>query len=206
MKILLTALLSLAPVVGAAGQFSAVQGKFDCPEVLNSLECARQIEARLGARVQRTAADALRVTLDDGHARVLAGDDAVYVALELLADRRLLVVYQQRPEGGGYGWLDLRSGAYRSLSGYPLFAPAGDLVVMAQQDVDAGYDPNVLEIHRYADRELTLVHKVDTPDWGPDAVRWTGERALRFRKVTMSCSLHGLETCPEFELERVPPR
>lgn len=202
MKILLTMWLSLMSAVCTAGQFSAVQGKFECPALSNSLDCARQLEAQLDAPVERNATGALRVTLDNGHARVLEAGGVTYVAIELLADRRLLVVFEQKAEGGRFGWLDLRSGAYRTLSGYPLFAPKGDLVAMAQQDVEAGHDPNVLEIHRYADGDLTLVHTVQTPDWGPADVRWSAANTLRFRKLTFECATGAVSPCAEFELER----
>lgn len=205
-NILLTSVLSLMSALSSAGQFSAIEGKFECPDILNALACARQIERGLGEIAQRNETDALRVTLDDGHERILAGESTTYVALELIAARRLLVVFEQRAEGGGYGWLDLGTGAYRSLSGYPLFAPGGTQVVMAQQDVDAGYDPNVLEIYRYAGGELSLIHKVDTPDWGPTEVRWSGEHALTFRKVTFQCAAEGMSSCTEFELARMPPQ
>lgn len=206
MKILLAVLLSLLPALGVAGQWSAIEGRFACPALDNSLACALQIEAALEhPPIQRGADNALRVTLDNGHQMRLGTAESIFVALELLPRRRLLVIFEQLPEGGRFGWLDLATGAYRRLPGYPLFAPEGDLVVMAEQDVEAGYSPNVLQIHRYANGSLQQVQTVETPDWGPAQVRWTGARSLSFRKVSFECAIAGIDTCPEVELEHVGP-
>lgn len=58
------------------------------------------------------------------------------------------------------------------------------------------------QIHRYANGTLPWGHTVETPDWGPAQVRWTSTSVLGFRKVSVECVTAGIDTCPEFELER----
>ncbi len=201
MKTVLAVLLSLICTVCAAGQWSAIQDRFHCPGIDNSLVCAQAIERGLALdNVRRTSAGGLVVTLDSGQQKTLAAADTRFVVVEVLPRKRLLVIFEQYPEGGHFGWLNLSTGAYRRLPGYPLFSQKGDLVVLAEQDVEAGFSPNWLAVYRYAHGVLVPTHMVDTPNWGPGAVRWVGPNTLRYRVVTFACAVDADVACVEREL------
>lgn len=152
--------------------------------------------------VHRTDDDQLVVQLDGGASRAFEDSESYFVAVEYLSEQHGLVIYEQRWEGGSYGYLDLSDGSYQPLTGYPLFSDNGAFVLVTNVDLDAGYSPNVLQIWRFGPDEFQLAYDAEPEHWGPVDVKWTDARTVSFAVGTISCELFKEGPCRRGLLKR----
>jgi len=96
-------------------------------------------------------------------------------------------------EDVGVLWVSADSGAPFVLDDEPLVAPDDRHVLVAHQDLGAGYAANSLTILRVAATRLDTVFAItggrrDETDslWAPDSVRWNGSTAVEFVRVNAS--------------------
>jgi len=89
-------------------------------------------------------------------------------------------------EGSSYLLIDARSGAATPLSGPPVVSPDGRRFVTTSMDLEAGYDPNEIEIWRVTDsvRQLEFSHRPD--GWGPSDAVWRDTATIELRKHEMA--------------------
>ncbi|MCO1334231.1 hypothetical protein MO867_07725 [Microbulbifer sp. OS29] len=177
--------------------------KFDCPKIHNSLTCARAIEDRLLEElifVSRTKPFQLALTLKNGETKVytdfLVKDrptkNQAFSALEQINDSFLLI-HRQLWEASSYILLDLDSGIEYLLSGYPLLSPQGIYLLVAEQDLDAGFNKNILKVYYLAGKFPKIIFEIEPENWGPDRVRWTTENTVEFSKKQFNSNYNQAE-------------
>ena len=151
----------------------------------------RRALAATGGRVSRTGG-VLRLRLASGRT-VTLGDTlqeggshyrAVYVGFR--PGLGLHVIEQRFYEGGTYAVYHDRTGREATLPGPPVASPDGRRFLSASLDLEAGYDPNRLEIWRVEAAGLHCEAVIDGEDrWGPDSVAWIGPDAVQFARVAL---------------------
>src|SRR5690606_18317939 len=187
------ALIVLGPTAVLAANWSSYPDKHNCPDITNSMECARFIEGKLDAPyIRRISPTVLVVTLADGGTLELRdnlGEAAgTYIsALEAVLEDRYVVLHIQHYEGSSYRLLDRSSGRPIDVPGYPLFSPDGTWMVAANADLDAGYTPNALRLYRNRDGALEVILDAAPRQWGPMEVRWESPTKLTFVRATFEC-------------------
>ena len=169
----------------SATHFSAFEGKFDCPEVYNSKICARSIEGELSAQhafIQRKSDALLHIALPRNKVQTFNDGETHYSVLEFIEEHDYLVLHLQYWEGNSFALLNVKTGEFHEITGYPLFSPDGQYVVVAQKDLEAGYSPNTLQIY-IADQTLKLVYDAKPSSWGPSEVKRLSNTLLSFTKT-----------------------
>lgn len=196
-KIYLIFILYFISNVCSAGDWSVYEGKFQCPGIHNSFECAKKIERKLNLDfISRTDNDiSLSVELRDNSVVQLKESGIRFLVLEYLNNKNMLVIFEQYWEGGAYGLLDLRSGSYVRFGGYPVFSPNEKHLVVAGLDLAAGYSANVLEIYTYNNNDFELMHKEITVTWGPSRVQWINDKKLAYDMATLECAFFDKDVC-----------
>lgn len=182
-------MLLLAASAAQAAHFSKMAGKFDCPDIGNSLNCARAIERSLHVPFIHHDDGRLDIDLLNGRVYSLADVESedhrarYYNVMELSADRRYVVVHCQFVEGDQFGLLDRKTGMYTTLNGYPVFSPDGRWLAVA----DGGEnDTGVLQIFAVANGSLNLAFSADPGKWWPEQVRWQSSRQLDYERATLT--------------------
>jgi hypothetical protein len=181
-------------VVGASAhaqgmRLTQVSGKFECPELANSQECARKFEriflAGNPGLISR-AHGQLRIKLQDGQYAVMTDPDKSLSPIELQAGGRFVAIHEQYTESVDWRILDRQTGIHRKIGGYPLFSPDETMFVAANEDLDVGYVDNVLNVFLVAETGFRRVFE-GIPhwksDWAARNVRWDGNNTIRFSRV-----------------------
>src|SRR5688572_8742536 len=179
------ALFALLPGVALALDFSSFPGRHSCSDILNSMECARSLEAALKVPyVRRMSESIIQITLLNGSTVSLKDGNAEtgisYTAVEVALQGRYVVVHRQFYEGSSYSLLDRSSGKVTDLAGYPVFSPDSRWVAVANADLDAGYSANTLQLYRHSDGRLSLAFDAKPAGWGPERVAWKSATQLSF--------------------------
>ena len=164
----------------------------------------RQVMASARARVTRSAGE-LRLRLENGQSVVLVdtlaeGDNHhrfLYAGYE--AAQHLHVVQQWFYEGSVYLLIDDRTGRKWMVPGRPIFAPNGRRFLSASLDLEAGYDPNCLEIWSAGSRGLHKQFVLDGGQaWGPDSVSWITNDLIHFVRTSMNQGTGEMKRAPRW--------
>lgn len=182
-------LLGMASAASAA-QFSSAAGRFDCPALTNSRQCANAIESQLRTNfVRRDGEGRLTVQLQDGRQQVfddvaVQGSAALFHhGLEVSPGGRFVVIHLQFYEGSGYGLLDRTSGVLHRFSGYPLVSPDEEWIAVVGGHENA--DP-VFMIFRAVSGTLLLSKIVHERSWWPTDVEWKSSRELVYQRTALT--------------------
>lgn len=153
----------------------------------------RRAMARAGGRVIRVGgelrlrlASGLPVTLTDTLAE---GDHHHrFVYLGFHPAQGLHVVALTYYEGGTVLLFHDRTGEGVLVPGAPVFSPDGRRFLSTSMDLEAGYDPNRLELWRVDPASgLRCEAVIDGGDqWGPDSVAWVGPDTVRFTRAALA--------------------
>jgi hypothetical protein len=188
MKLLLAAMLTLGISCASAAHFSRATGKFDCPGIGNSHECAISIEPSLRAPfLHRIDKGRLDIDLMNGRVHsfvdvAVEGDATVYYhALEVSKTGRYVLIHLQRYEWSEYGLLDRRSGTFTKFDGYPVFSP--DEHWLAVVDGHENAEP-VFQIFELEDGAFRLAFDAKARKWWPTGVGWTSVTSLTYGRTT----------------------
>ena len=151
----------------------------------------RRAIAHAAGRVAR-AGGQLRLRLGAGRTVVLVdsivdgGGHRHYLYRGRRAGLGVHVVELSYYEGGTHLVYHERTGQEETVPGPPLPSPDGRRFASASIDLEAGYDPNRLEIWRVEPSGLHRELVVDGEDaWGPDSVRWVSPSVVRFTRVVL---------------------
>ena len=99
----------------------------------------------------------------------------------------LHVVHHWFYEGGFFIAIHDETGQQEVVPGSPLLAPDARHFVSASFDLEAGYDPNRIEVWSVAPSGLRRQFVLDGgSQWGPESVRWTGPDSIRFVRTSMN--------------------
>ncbi|WP_444936128.1 hypothetical protein ACJJIW_19525 [Microbulbifer sp. JMSA004] len=172
------------------------EDKFECSDIHNSMSCARSIESSLSdqiSHIQRTQPGHLTIALNSGKSLTYTdtfpanspSKHTAYSAIDQITDY-LLLIHQQFWEAHSYILLDLRNGHEYSLAGYPLLSPQGGYLFVAEQDLDAGFNENALQVYKLSENTLDLLYELKPEKWGPDQVYWTTENTVSFIKKQLN--------------------
>ncbi len=86
-------------------------------------------------------------------------------------------------EGGGWLLVDARTTDQTPILGPPAVSPGRTRFAAASVDLEAGYDPNGIQIWRLRDGAPTLEYGLDGGDsWGASGPVWRGENDLDFTR------------------------
>jgi hypothetical protein len=147
--------------------------------------------ARAGGAEWTRAADSLHVTLRLANGRTLALVDdttegARYVRRSFegpLPGTELLVVREGFYEGWDYLLVHPATGRATVVPERPVVSPDGSRLLVVSADLEAGYQPNVLQIWRIAPDGLEKEWELETADftagdgWAGSDPRWLGDTA-----------------------------
>jgi hypothetical protein len=203
MKFLPVAVLALGASIASAAHFSRAAGRFDCPGIGNSHNCAISIEASLRVPfLHRVDKGRLNIDIMNGqvHSFVdvdVEGDTAVYYhALEVSKTSRYVLIHLQRYEWSEYGLLDRRSGIFTKFAGYPVFSP--DEHWLAVVDGHENAEP-VFQILELAGNDFRLAFDATPDKWWPTQVKWTSATSLTYGRTALSAG-------PKIEVTVVPKK
>ena len=145
---------------------------------------ARGRVARTGGRLRLQLAGGRVATLADTLAEGASQHRFVYQRFD--ATRGLHVVGVSYYEGGAYLVYHDRTGQRRLVPGPPVVSPDGRRFLSASLDLEAGYDPNRLELWRVGAGGLRREFAADGGDaWGPDSAAWAGPDTVRFARTVL---------------------
>ncbi|WP_444928151.1 hypothetical protein ACJJI4_11445 [Microbulbifer sp. TRSA002] len=198
--------LAVVPNYCLGLHFSVFEDKFECIDIHNSLNCARSIESGLSDQVnhiQRTQPGHLTIALNSEKSLTYTdilpanspAEHIAYSAIEQITDN-LLLIHQQLWEAHSYILLDLRNGHEYSLAGYPLLSPQGGYLFVAEQDLDAGFNENALQVYKLSENTLDLLYELKPENWGPEQAYWTTENAVSFTQKQLNPNYFSNENQP----------
>jgi hypothetical protein len=161
-----------------------------CEGLFNSLECARAREAALLNDNPRLGLDrnqdTLRLPLRDGTAALVvdtvAEDGTLYNVVGVVADR-FWHLEAQLYEGGFTLLVDRRDGARHPMWAAPLASPSGQRLYVGSLDLEAGYNPNGIQIFGLVRDQLVLEAEFRPDRWGPADARWVGDSIVEYTRV-----------------------
>lgn len=189
------------------GNWSEFEGKFICTNIDNSHKCARQLESELQLPfIERTSPSLVNIVINNDKKLiledVLGEGEAVksYSALEYLKEPNYLLIHIQYYEGDSFTLLDLASGEKHPFVGYPVFNSDYTALAVVSTDLEAGYNPNGIEIFAWKDREFISEYKISPKDWGAKKVRWKDAHKLELLKGTLDCLYSNEDKCVKLQL------
>lgn len=186
----------------SAAQWSAFPGRFNCPDVLNSNECARKIEDSLRVEFIRRINDAdLTLNLVGGALKTFAEEGVWHSVLEVTPTGRYAILHRQYSEGAGFGLLDRVTGQYWKFGGYPVFSPNAKWLVVANTDLDASFSETVFQFYRVSAGEIAFYQGIEVGEWGPEQVRWISDSEIAFVEATNSCMAFNGTPCEHRSLQ-----
>lgn len=163
-----------------------VDGKYSCPDLGNQQQCAMRFEENLinnnKALIQR-GPDFINIRLLSGGYKKIQDKESLKILIEVTG--HFAIIREQLWEGNTWHVLNLKTGKMIETKGYPLFSPQGDKAICSQQDLDANYSPNILDLYAIKSDELELVFSARPEDdnWGPGHVKWLNNNVVSFSKV-----------------------
>lgn len=194
-----------------AHRWSPHPGRYECPEIKNSFECAQMIEKKINTSfVHRINESVLEITLLDGEVRSFinvenategfqVNESIRYSVLEITNESRYVVLGRYFREGEAYALLDRKTGAYHELKGYPVFSPDGGKLLVASTDF-SGFGYTVLQIYKVMEKTIEFEYSADlggewSADWGVDSIVWQSSSIIIFTRVTIDCSIYEKTAC-----------
>jgi hypothetical protein len=150
------------------------------------MKCARSIESNLRAPfLRRASSGSLDVELISGRIYSFvdvdggnADTDVFYSALEVVTANRYVVIHRQFYEGGAFGLLDRKSGAFTKFDGYPILSPDRRWIAVA--DVDQNSE--TLQIFEVTDGVFRLALDAHPLKWWPTEVEWRSPTSLIYKR------------------------
>lgn len=96
------------------------------------------------------------------------------------------LVMQGFLEGGFYSLVHLGTGEETRLDNPPVFSPDGQWLFSTSVDLEAGFFPNRVAIHRVTSTGAPLVWEMEDymMEWGPEDTRWVDNQTLTYTKVS----------------------
>lgn len=200
-----------------AMHWSPFAGRYYCPEIKNSYECALLLEQKIKEPfVKRISEKTVDIILLNGKIRSFTNvdddpttfqiDEALaFAVLEVVGNSRYVVLVEQFGEGLAFSLLDRKANIYHELEGYPVFSPDGKKLIEAYTDF-AAFSPTVLQIYNVMDGAIELEYKADvgdewSADWGAEAIVWQTSSVINFTKVTIDCSVYEKTSCESKSLK-----
>jgi len=177
----------------------------DCEDTaeVGALRCAGGRARREGPR--------LIIQADSGRTVVLQDDSTegeAYVRHEYRAHLGSIgahLVEVTYYEGGAFLLVDARTGDSTRLSGRPVVSPDRRRFVTTSMDLEAGYDPNVIEVWRVASPRPVIEFSHQAEGWGPSDAAWRDTATVELRKHEPTPDHSAYRTTPLW-LERVGGR
>ncbi len=137
--------------------------------------------AAAGGRVSRTG-PTLTIRLPGGAPQVVLADDSTegesYRSFRYhgpLAGAPFHLIRVGYYEGGSWLLIHETTGRQRPLDGRPVVGPGGIRLAAGNFDLEAAFEPNMVEILRIDGDSLVSEWRVDPADWGPDSLAWVGD-------------------------------
>jgi len=98
-------------------------------------------------------------------------------------------------EGGFYALIHLGTGEDTRLDNPPVFSPDGQWLFSTSMDLEAGFFPNRVAIHRVTSTGAPLVWEMEDymMEWGPEDTRWVDTQTLSYTKVSRHWQENGTE-------------
>lgn len=129
--------------------------------------------------LQRASAGLLSARLKDGRRLPISDGEA----MDLLQDGRYLALIEFGEEDIFWRVLDLHTGKFTRMEGYPLFSTDGQHMVSAEFDE---MNSNFLDIYDVTDTALVRVHRAVNTDarWWPDHICWIDNRTVGYMRTT----------------------
>jgi hypothetical protein len=169
------------------------------------------VEERLireaGGRVQRSGCE-LRISLREGPPAIFQNDiregDSwlTYRYAGPVPAVGLELVKVQYYEGGPY--LLLSAGGGRTIvAGVPVVAPDSSGFFTTSLDLEAEYDPNVIEVWSMQSGSPRLELAVRSEEWGPSEARWVDSATIEFLR-TFPFEAAGQHRTAKARLQRSP--
>lgn len=151
-----------------------------CSGINNSFRCARSIEERelaaAGGRVLRSG-DTLTVLLDsNGATKLIDGassifpEDVSYSFFGTISRASLLLFHAQFGEGSAFAVVNSRTGRLTGLEGWPLAAPDGRALLIAE---DGYFNRIGVFLYELEGDSLRCVLALDELDWVPGWAAWS---------------------------------
>jgi hypothetical protein len=156
-----------------------------CRGLLNSHECAQAVERAQLPRYPRLAVrekGRLRLTLKTGRTVLLKDTPGVtgvaYSFRDYLRDLGYFLVHVQLFEGDGYLMINDRTGRRYSIHDLPMVSPDRTRLATLSLDLEAGYNPNAIQIWRLTPAAMSLEWSLSPQDWGPAGGKWLDNATL----------------------------
>ncbi|MFA0812937.1 hypothetical protein, partial [Microbulbifer epialgicus] len=177
--------------------------RFLTHETLNSSIKSKLLEKT--KVVERKHPLSLTVTLRNGKTKIYLDstkkvpsvERQTFTAIEQVADSYLLI-YRQLWESSNYVLLSLKNGFEYPLAGYPLVSPNRQYMLTAAQDLDTGFNENLLELYRLTASDLTLIYRTKPEVWGPATINWETNSQVTFTKKQFNPDYGVTENNPLF--------
>lgn len=196
-KLILSSFLFFYAIGIPAMDFSSIKGKFSCPEINNSQLCAQSYEKNLLPKyssINRVTEKQIELTALTGEKVIFTNswtsnsyqENANYTLLDVLANNRFALIHKQYWEGNAYTLVSLKNGLQIALDGYPAFSPNLRFMVVADQDLEAEYNPNTLKVYEVIGDSFTLIYDSKPTNWGPDRVEWISNSELKYVKMKIN--------------------
>lgn len=105
------------------------------------------------------------------------------------------LVMQGFLEGGFFSLIHLGTGEDTRLDNPPVFSPDGQWLFSTSIDLEAGFFPNRVAIHRVTSTGAPLVWEMEDymMEWGPEDTRWVDNQTLTYTKVSRTFQEDGTE-------------
>lgn len=89
-------------------------------------------------------------------------------------------------EGGFFSLIHLGTGEDTRVDNPPVFSPDGQWLFSSSIDLEAGFFPNRVAIHRVTSTGAPLVWEMEDymMEWGPENTRWVDNQTLTYTKVS----------------------
>ncbi len=204
-------LLTLISLNAYSIDFGAIKGKFDCPDIHNSQQCARSIERTIinqNPIIKRVSETQLQIKFKNGKELTLLDswgsefydENASFTAIEVLKNNKFLLIHKQYWEGNSYIAMSLLNGIKIPLEGYPAMSPNNKLMIVAELDLEAEYNPNIFQLYRVKGNEIVKLFDAKPEHWGPDKVEWISNTMAKFLKRQINLNYEPT-TNPNFYIE-----
>ena len=142
--------------------------------------------------------DTLHLPMRDGsHVMVVdtvAEDGTIYNVVGVVTER-FWHLEAQLYEGGFTLLVDRRDGTRYPMWDAPLASPSGERLYVGSLDLEAGYNPNGIQIFRVIGDRLELEVELHPDDWGPTGARWVGDSIVEYTQVRLCETRDNPDSC-----------
>lgn len=154
-----------------------------CRGLFNSYECAQAVERSQLPHYPREVVrqdGSLRLHLRTGKTVTFKDSPEVaYSFRDYLAGLGYFLLHFQLLEGDGYLVVNDRTGRKYPIHDLPLFSPDRRRLATLSMDLEAGFNPNALQIWRLTIRSMTLEWSLKPKEWGPSEGIWLDNQTLK---------------------------